>query len=60
MKSRRMFPIAFFAVFLILSGCGQTGDLYLPEDSANQAVVTSGDEQPPETEEYSREDESQE
>jgi len=55
-----MFPIAFFAVFLILSGCGQTGDLYLPEDSANQAVVTSGDEQPPETEEYSREDESQE
>jgi predicted small lipoprotein YifL len=60
MNSRSMFPVAFIAVFVFLSGCGQTGDLYLPEDSAGEAVVTSSDAQPPETEEYSREDESQE
>ncbi len=60
MNSRSISPIAFFAVFLLLAGCGQTGDLYLPDDSAPEEVVSSGDTQPPETEEYSREDESQE
>jgi len=59
MSKHTLFPTAFFAVLLLLSGCGQTGDLYLPEDPETETTIGGGDEQQPETEINSQDDDSQ-
>ncbi|MCZ6500708.1 MAG: lipoprotein [Gammaproteobacteria bacterium] len=59
MNKHTPFPVAFFAALLLLSGCGQTGDLYLPEDPETEPVTSSGDAQQPEAEESSQDEDSQ-
>lgn len=59
MNKHMLFPTAFFAVLLLLSGCGQTGELFLPEDPATETAIDNGDEQQPEAEKNSPDDDSQ-
>lgn len=59
MNKRTLFPVTFFAVLLLLSGCGQTGELFLPEDPATETAIDNGDEQQPEAEKNSPDDGSQ-
>ena len=59
MKKHMLSPAAFFIVLLLLSGCGQSGDLYLPEDPETETAISGADEQQPETEKNSQDDDSQ-
>ena len=59
MNKQTLFPAAFFAVLLLLSGCGQTGELYLPKDPETETAIGDGDEQQPEAEKNSQDDDSQ-
>ncbi len=59
MNKHTLFPVTFFAVLLLLSGCGQTGDLFLSEDPETETTISGGDEQQPETEKNSQDDDSQ-
>lgn len=59
MYKHTMFPVTFFAVLLLLSGCGQTGELFLPEDPVTETAIDNGDEQQPEAEKNSQDDDSQ-
>ena len=59
MNKHTLFPVTFVAVLLLLSGCGQTGELFLPEDHETETTISGGDEQQPETEKNSQDDDSQ-
>lgn len=59
MNKHMLFPTAFFAVLLLVSGCGQTGELFLPEDPATETAIGNADEQQPEAEKNSQDDDSQ-
>ena len=41
MSRHTMFPVTFIAMSLLLSGCGQTGDLFLPENAQIEPVISS-------------------
>ena len=59
MEKHKLSPAAFFIVLLLLSGCGQSGDLYLPEDPETERAISGADEHQPETEKDSQDDDSQ-
>ncbi len=58
MKKHTLFPAAFCAVLLLLSGCGQSGDLYLPEDAETETAISGADEKQPEPEKNSQDEDS--
>ena len=41
MSRHILFPVTFFAMLPLLSGCGQTGDLFLPEVAQIEPVISS-------------------
>ena len=59
MKKHSPFPAAFFAALPLLSGCEQSGDLYLPTDPEPETTISSADERPPETAKDSQDDDAQ-
>ncbi len=67
MSRHTLFPVTFFAMLLLLSGCGQTGDLFMPENaqiepvipSETEPVIDSGDAQQPDAENNNQDEDSQ-
>ena len=59
MKKHSPFPAAFFAALPLLSGCEQSGDLYLPTDPETETAISSADETQPEPEKNSQDEDSQ-
>ena len=67
MSRHTLFPVTFFAMLLLLSGCGQTGDLFLPEvaqiepviSSETEPVIDSGDAQQTDAENNNQDEDSQ-
>ncbi len=67
MSRHTLFPVTFFAMLLLLSGCGQTGDLFMPENaqiepvirSETETVIGSGDAQKSDAENNNQDEDPQ-
>jgi len=41
--NKQMPILMLIAVLLLVSGCGQSGDLYMPEDEAETSIIEQSD-----------------